>query len=745
MKSIRKLSYNLSVILFVLILTPNISAINKSILQNTPTVSDSVAQIIFQGGILSGFGDEVCSGDFNGDDIDDIVVTSIKPNETCILHISIFYGSSNFDTVVDLIILADTVYDFPRDYSIANAGDINNDNCDDLIVSSTRFNNYTGRVLIFLGGNPMDAEYDFVLDGNKNYSGFGSSVSTAGDLNGDGISDFLVGSSVNYNLQIDTSKVFLYFGGSDLDTIPDLIYYSPYIEDSFGSSIASAGDINNDGFDDILISYKGFSDKVYVYMGSEFVQDSIAFILQNNQIQSKFGSSMCGDNDFNLDGYSDIVIGAPKFDPLGGGSQLGRVYIYLGGESFDTVADLVLTGNEQLGQFGQSISGAGFFNEDNYPDLIINTPFSNNLNGSASIYFGSSNFDGNPDITMYGDYTDQFSFGGTITSCDFNNDGLSELIFSNRIIGMPGLQYRLFPDRVNLYYYVLPPYKIQYEATNFIYEEPNSFTFDVYIKNNGQYPWQYRNGSLTFTFNRFILRNGNLSWSIVPGYSEFPEDQQPQSTIIYDPYTIGTFETIPVDGITLSPGTQLRYARFRIQTSDSNFAIQPHNLRFVKTGLNKTNSSRWVWYDENGRLFNSENISFIDLQNEALPVELISFTASVNYTRVQLKWQTATELNNQGFEIQRKIENSDWISIGFRSGQGTTQEITSYYFEDDISENKHNKLYYRLKQIDFNGSISYSDEVEVIIQPFEFSISQNFPNPLIQLQLSNMKSLKVQM
>ncbi|MDP2365996.1 MAG: integrin alpha, partial [Ignavibacteria bacterium] len=383
------------------------------------TETDSINRITIQGEL--GFGHQVCNGDFNGDGVDDIVITSVQSTQIAPLKIFIYYGDTSMDTTADLIIIVDTVYDYFDGYSIANAGDVNNDNYDDLIVSSHYFNNDTGKVLLFFGGNPMDAEYDFVLNGNKNYSGFGSSVSTAGDVNGDGISDFLVASSINYNLQIDTSKVFLYFGGSDLDTIPDLIYYSPYIEDSFGSSIASAGDINNDGFNDILIGYKWFSDKVYVYLGAEIVQDSIAFILQNNQIQSNFGSSMCGDNDFNLDGYDDIVIGAPRFDPLGGGAQIGRVYVYLGGQSFNTVADLILSGNEQLGQFGQSISGAGFFNEDNYPDLIINSPFSNNLNGSAYIYFGSSNFDGNADITIYGDYSDQFSFGGTITNCDFNN------------------------------------------------------------------------------------------------------------------------------------------------------------------------------------------------------------------------------------------------------------------------------------------------------------------------------------
>ncbi|MDP2362707.1 MAG: YCF48-related protein, partial [Ignavibacteria bacterium] len=111
------------------------------------------------------------------------------------------------------------------------------------------------------------------------------------------------------------------------------------------------------------------------------------------------------------------------------------------------------------------------------------------------------------------------------------------------------------------------------------------------------------------------------------------------------------------------------------------------------------------------------------------PVELTTFTATLNRTKVNINWQTATELNNQGFEIQRKFENSDWFTIGFRTGKGTTTEPTSYFYEDDIWEINSDKLYYRLKQIDFNGTFSFSNEVEVITQPLDFALYQNYPNP----------------
>jgi hypothetical protein len=116
---------------------------------------------------------------------------------------------------------------------------------------------------------------------------------------------------------------------------------------------------------------------------------------------------------------------------------------------------------------------------------------------------------------------------------------------------------------------------------------------------------------------------------------------------------------------------------------------------------------------------------------EIVPVELTSFSADISGNNVLLNWTTATEINNQGFEIQRSeisSQKSDWEGIGFVPGFGTTTEPKSYSFCD---ENLSKGMYsYRLKQIDFNGSFEYSKVVEVIIKtPTEFSLLQNYPNP----------------
>ena len=111
-----------------------------------------------------------------------------------------------------------------------------------------------------------------------------------------------------------------------------------------------------------------------------------------------------------------------------------------------------------------------------------------------------------------------------------------------------------------------------------------------------------------------------------------------------------------------------------------------------------------------------------------IPVELTSFAASVNGTSVNLNWSTATELNNSGFEIERKSSSSSWTKIGFVAGHGTTSEAKHYsYSENNLSTGNYS---YRLKQVDFDGTYEYSKVVEVeIVTPNNFELSQNYPNP----------------
>ena len=110
-----------------------------------------------------------------------------------------------------------------------------------------------------------------------------------------------------------------------------------------------------------------------------------------------------------------------------------------------------------------------------------------------------------------------------------------------------------------------------------------------------------------------------------------------------------------------------------------------------------------------------------------VPVELNSFSAAVVDGFVNLKWSTATESNNRGFEVQRKAEGTSFATIGFVEGKGTTTDAQNYSFVDNSVQT--GKYQYRLKQMDLNGQSSYSNVVEVNLNPNEFNLAQNYPNP----------------
>ena len=118
---------------------------------------------------------------------------------------------------------------------------------------------------------------------------------------------------------------------------------------------------------------------------------------------------------------------------------------------------------------------------------------------------------------------------------------------------------------------------------------------------------------------------------------------------------------------------------------------------------------------------------YFALYGLVVPVELTSFTASANVNEVVLNWSTATETNNQGFEVQRSYGN-EFVTIAFVEGHGTTTQTQVYSYTD---KNVNAGIYsYRLKQVDFDGSFEYSDVVEVDVPaPAVFALDQNYPNP----------------
>jgi hypothetical protein len=131
----------------------------------------------------------------------------------------------------------------------------------------------------------------------------------------------------------------------------------------------------------------------------------------------------------------------------------------------------------------------------------------------------------------------------------------------------------------------------------------------------------------------------------------------------------------------------------------------------------------------NGNSFNNDNIYWDDMCLDwVVPVELTSFNAKANDDEVELSWTTATETNNQGFQVERMSANGTYEQVGYVAGFGTTTEPKAYSFVD--TELEEGNYTYRLKQIDFDGTYTYSSEVSVEVElPLEYTLEQNYPNP----------------
>jgi hypothetical protein len=166
---------------------------------------------------------------------------------------------------------------------------------------------------------------------------------------------------------------------------------------------------------------------------------------------------------------------------------------------------------------------------------------------------------------------------------------------------------------------------------------------------------------------------------------------------------------------------------FLTQDNGNSWVELPNNLpNTVIIHLDYSHSNQMMRAGTHGR---GVYEAFIDFQ---IPVELSSFTAETGDNTVVLNWSTATETNNNGFEIERKLKNQEWVTIGFVQGKGTTTEIQNYSYIDDYSLLPYEgTVLYRLKQIDYNGSFEYSEQLAVNLTfiPSEYYVSQNYPNP----------------
>jgi hypothetical protein len=180
----------------------------------------------------------------------------------------------------------------------------------------------------------MDNTADINFTGEVKGDWFGSAVSGAGDVNGDGYDDLAAGAPGDYiTSEINnTGKVYVFLGGANMDNISDVNLTGTGIRDHFGRSVSDVGDVNKDGYDDLVVGAPqnntgGLSaGRTFVYYGGMTMKNVPDLIFTGEADYNIFGCSVSGAGDIDKDGYKDILVGA--FGNAANGSYTGRAYIY---------------------------------------------------------------------------------------------------------------------------------------------------------------------------------------------------------------------------------------------------------------------------------------------------------------------------------------------------------------------------------------------------------------------------------
>ena len=366
--------------------------------------------------------------DVNGDGFDDLLIGNrvvfgkaigSTPGFSATLKLSGLDGSNGFN-------LGHTLPDAHVGFSVSNAGDVNGDGVSDILVGAPG-SGPTGAgasYLVFGGSDPyylgsLTGTNGFKITGSSSGSSLGFSVSGAGDVNGDGFADLLVGapgagSGASYLIFGKASGFSGTFDVGTLDGSNGFKLEGAAGGDQSGFAVSAAGDVNGDGFADVMVGAP-FSDSngtdsgaAYVVFGrangfaATIALDSLdgmtGFRLQGEAAGDHFGTALGKAGDMNGDGLGDLVIGAPD-----GAARHGATYVVFGRggaanpvlnvSTLDGTNGLKITGEASGDRFGAAVSGAGDLNGDGFADVLVGAPLAdaNAANsGAAYVLFGKA-------------------------------------------------------------------------------------------------------------------------------------------------------------------------------------------------------------------------------------------------------------------------------------------------------------------------------------------------------------------
>ena len=418
--------------------------------------ADDVPDMIFNGETqgIDLFGNRVfSSGDTNGDGHFDILVTSAKWGKG-LGRAYLYYGGPNMDTETDMLFTGKE-----KGCALGNQSgfltDLNKDGYDDLVIGApgrTWETKHDGCVNIFYGGPRMDNIPDVVLRGQADSEEHLGLMVTAEDVDKDGYIDILAGAQGYANL---CGRVYLFWGGDPFDTTPDVIFEGEMEKSLFGRRIDAGGDVNGDGYNDILVgarTYGGdaWNGRAYLFLGhAKDKMNSVCDWTFTGKTRGQTGSSV-ELFDIDADGYADAIVGS---------RGVRSVYIFWGTKDFDpTKPNLVLQAPTGAALGGDDVE-CGYFNNDGFGDILSGAygyPGTGYMYGRAYIFYGNSKalMDTNHDYIFGGECGVDDYFGCEVSAGDVNGDGhvdaLLGAVGANEKTGRAYLHYGPFNDTTDI-------------------------------------------------------------------------------------------------------------------------------------------------------------------------------------------------------------------------------------------------------------------------------------------------------
>ncbi len=335
-------------------------------------------------------------------------------------------------------------------YAATAAGDVNGDGYGDLMVGAYGYSTNRGKLYLFYGSangiTGTAASPGWSVRGENPWDWLGHAAAAAGDVNGDGYADIVVGAFLYNGGQ---GKTYVFHGGASGPAAASAAAANwkvpgEHVADDYGFAVAGAGDMNGDGYDDVLVgAYKwsGNRGRAYLYRGSAagITAPSAAaapLIMAGTTNNDFFGYSVAGPGDLNGDGYADVVVGAPHYKA---GANQGRIYMTYGYATSKgdkgSLGQTMITGENANDLFGYTVAGVGDMNGDGYADVLVgaNDYPGGTKRGKIYVFRGTAN-------GLFGTYATDANWtlnGATAGDClgsglgpagDVDGDGLGDVV-----------------------------------------------------------------------------------------------------------------------------------------------------------------------------------------------------------------------------------------------------------------------------------------------------------------------------